>query len=265
MTGPSAMPMRSSSAYAASTTSLTGISSGGSPGPPGIGPGRTAARRRRRPGSGSGRARAASSRPCAEDRNVMACPVAGASTRIRSAAPWRSRLLTLPSTRMSRMPGMAVATTSSAPGDTRRLRDPPHPVVGQVLEQGVVGGDQSRPHGPGDTRSPGSSDPVELPAVPQHGLGVAQGAASTEAAGDPGLALRAPPRGPRARRCAAMRARAAVIVVLPTPPLPATTSTLLWRQKVATSMSSSSVVPALAALWRGIFAPSPATGVASPQ
>src|SRR5580658_6211964 len=33
-----------------------------------------------------------------------------------------------------------------------------------------------------------------------------------------------------------MRARAAVIVVLPTPPLPATTRTRLLRQKVATSM-----------------------------
>ena len=105
----------------------------------------TAARRRRRPGSAPGPTGPRPSRPWAEDRKVMAWPVAGASTRIRSAAPWRSRLFTLPRTRMSRMPGMAVATTSRAPERHQALGDPLHPVVGEVLEQGVVGGDPPGP------------------------------------------------------------------------------------------------------------------------
>ena len=71
----------------------------------------------------------ASSSPWAERRNVMAWPAAGASSTMRSAAPLRSSCLTLPSTRMSRMPGAAVATTSSAPLATRRLRDAGQAVV----------------------------------------------------------------------------------------------------------------------------------------
>ncbi len=51
----------------------------------------------------------------------MVWPVAGASTRIRSAMPLRSICLTLPRTRMSRMPGMAPATMSMIPEDSRRL------------------------------------------------------------------------------------------------------------------------------------------------
>ena len=48
-------------------------------------------------------------------------PVAGASSSNRSAGSSRSSCFTLPSTRMSRIPGIAVATTSSAPEETRRL------------------------------------------------------------------------------------------------------------------------------------------------
>ena len=51
----------------------------------------------------------------------MAWPAAGASRISRSAAVPRSSCLTLPSTRMSRIPGTAVATMSSAPVFTSRL------------------------------------------------------------------------------------------------------------------------------------------------
>ena len=76
----------------------------------------------------------------------MAWPAAGASSTMRSATPSRTSCLTLPSSRMSLMPGAAVATTSSAPDDTRRLRDARQPVVAEVLEQGGVGGERARPH-----------------------------------------------------------------------------------------------------------------------
>ena len=75
----------------------------------------------------------------------MAWPAAGASRTMqvgqRSA---RSSCLTLPSTRMSRMPGTAVATMSSAPLDTSRFESG-SAVVLEVLEQGVVGGEGAGP------------------------------------------------------------------------------------------------------------------------
>ena len=51
----------------------------------------------------------------------MAWPVAGASTTIRSARASRSSCFTLPSTSTSRMPGMAVETTSRSPECASRL------------------------------------------------------------------------------------------------------------------------------------------------
>ena len=77
----------------------------------------------------------------------MAWPAAGASMRIRSgassspAAIRRSICFTLPSTRMSRMPGMAVATMSITPEVTRRLESALQAGVVEVLDQGVVGGE----------------------------------------------------------------------------------------------------------------------------
>ena len=68
-----------------------------------------------------GPTRTASSRPRADNRNVTACPAAGASTITRSAVRDSSSDFTLPSTRMSFIPGTAVATTSSAPDDASRF------------------------------------------------------------------------------------------------------------------------------------------------
>ena len=62
-----------------------------------------------------GPTRTASRSPRGESRNETAWPAAGASTMIKSAARVSSSDLTLPSTRMSFIPGTAVATTSSAP------------------------------------------------------------------------------------------------------------------------------------------------------
>ena len=53
----------------------------------------------------------------------MVCPVAGASTSTRSASRFCSICLILPSTRMSRIPGMAPATRSMIPDDSRRLEN----------------------------------------------------------------------------------------------------------------------------------------------
>ena len=57
----------------------------------------------------------------------------------------RASALTLPSTRMSLMPGTADATTSSAPDDTYLLRDAGEAVVLEVLEQRAVGGQRAGP------------------------------------------------------------------------------------------------------------------------
>ena len=119
--GASETPTRSSSANAVSTSSFTGVSSG-----------RVTSITRHRVGSESssmtswacvrtGPTRTASSSPRADVRNVIAWPAAGASMITRSAAPARSSCFTLPSTRMSFIPGTAVATTSSAPDRTRRF------------------------------------------------------------------------------------------------------------------------------------------------
>ena len=121
ITGPSWTPALSSSVKADSMVSLTGISSG-----------RVTRITRQREGSArssttsvawlrTGPPRAALTRPLAEVRKVMAWPVAGASTTIRSATPSRSSCLTLPRTSTSRMPGMAVDTTSTTPELTSRL------------------------------------------------------------------------------------------------------------------------------------------------
>ena len=92
---------------------------------------------------------------------------------VSPAAAARSSCLTLPSTRMSLIPGAAVATTSSAPGGDQAAGDPAHPVVLQVLEQGVVGG-----HGAG----PDVGRAVGPAAAGQDRLGVGQGLGVAESA-----------------------------------------------------------------------------------
>jgi hypothetical protein len=121
ITGPSCTPALSSKVKADSMVSLTGMSSG-----------RVTRITRHREGSArssttslawlrNGPPRAALTSPLAEVRKVMAWPVAGASTTIRSATPSRSSCLILPRTSTSRMPGMAVETTSTTPELTSRL------------------------------------------------------------------------------------------------------------------------------------------------
>ena len=68
-----------------------------------------------------GPTRTASPSPFGDIRKVIAWPAAGASIRIRSAALALSSAFTLPSTRMSFIPGTAEATTSSAPDLTSRF------------------------------------------------------------------------------------------------------------------------------------------------
>src|SRR5690349_3543736 len=59
-----------------------------------------------------------------------------------------------------------------------------------------------------------------------------------------------------------MRASAALTVVLPTPPFPATMSTRVWRQNPATSMRSRTLVTTLLTLVALAFAAGPAAAAA---
>ncbi len=176
----------------------------------------------------TGPLRAASSRPLAEVRKVTAWPVAGASTTMRSATRSRSSCLTLPSTRTSRMPGMAVATTSTTPERDQPLGDPLRPWSARYsssASSGVIRRARTVPP-PGRRRCRAAEDrlvvveaarcrrrPRPMPGRPS---------SSTRSTDSPASA--------------AMRARAAATVVLPTPPLPATTRTRLSAQKAATSI-----------------------------
>ena len=147
-------------------------------------------------------------------------PGRGRVDMIRSAAPACSSDFTLPSTRMSFMPGTAVATTSSAPDCSEALRDPPHPVVLEVLEQGVVGGE-----GPGP-------EPAVAARLPRRSSGGApKHAASPDLPSTSTISTLMPVR-------AAAVASAAVTVVFPTPPLPATITTREAEQKRSSSMAT---------------------------
>ena len=119
----------------------------------------------------------------------MAWPVAGASTTIRSAAPSRSSCLTLPRTRTSRMPGMAVDTTSRTPECASRLDTRRRPWSSRYSIERVVG---REPPGPHRARRPAARpDPAVRPAQPvRAGLPRSRGPrARPKAAGDAGLAL----------------------------------------------------------------------------
>ena len=181
-----------------------------------------AARRPPRPGARTGPPRAAAASPAGEVSSVIACPVAGASTTMRSNPPSRSSAFSLPSTSTSRMPGIAKETTSSAPELRSRRTTAPSECARSHSTSASSGrirravtraaGGVARPQ----TRSSQSSCAVE-PERPW------QLAATLELDGEHAQA-----RG--ARR----RARAtAVVVDLPTPPLPATNSTV-DRRKNAT-------------------------------
>ncbi len=94
----------------------------------------------------TGPPRAAAASPAGDVSRVMAWPVAGASTTMRSNPPSRSSALSLPSTSTSRMPGIAKETTSSAPERRSRRTTGPERVGAQPLDEGVVGPDPPRDH-----------------------------------------------------------------------------------------------------------------------
>jgi hypothetical protein len=93
--------------------------------------------------------RAASRRPWAEERKVMAWPVAGASTRMRSALRLPLELLDLAQDEDVPDPGDGRGHHVEGARGDQPLGDPAHPVVGQVFEEGVVGGDPPGPDRPG--------------------------------------------------------------------------------------------------------------------
>ena len=154
----------------------------------------------------TGPTRTASRRPRGEMRNLTAWPAAGASTMSRSATPDCSSCFTLPSTRMSRMPGTAVATTSIAPELTRRRESRRMPRSPRYSSN-ARSGESVR------ARTPGASSPSSYSsgARPKH-------AGSPDLPSTSTMSTLAPVR-------AAATARAALTVVFPTPPLPATMTT----------------------------------------
>ena len=134
--------------YAVSTSSFTGVSSG-----------RVTSTTWQRSGSVSisstsrawvliGPTVTASSRPRADWRKVIAWPAAGASRTIRSASPARSSCLTLPSTRMSLMPGRGGRDDVERAASDEPVRDAGSSRGPQVLEQGVVGRERPGPDSP---------------------------------------------------------------------------------------------------------------------
>ena len=210
--------MRSSIANAVSTSSLTGVSSG-----------MVTRITWQRSGSLSssttsvaclrtGPTDTASSSPLAEVRNVIAWPAAGASTMIRSALRPTSRLFTLPSTRMSFIPGTAVATTSSAPVCTSRFEIRFSPLPWSQSSR-AASGVSVRP------RTPGASS---LSSYSR--LGRSKAAASPDLPSTSTISTLMPVR-------AAATASVAVVVVLPTPPLPATMMTREVEQNCASSIT----------------------------
>ena len=114
-------PTRSRSRAAVSTASLTGVSSGSVTRSTWHRAGSVSSSSTSSAWVRTGPTRTASSRPRALVRNVTAWPAAGASSTMKSASPARSSCFTFPSTRMSLMPGAAVATTSRNPVFAKRL------------------------------------------------------------------------------------------------------------------------------------------------
>src|SRR5947209_4127210 len=160
----------------------------------------------------------ASSRPRALVRKRTAWPAAGASRTIRSAAFARSSCFTLPSTRMSLIPGAAVATTSTAPLRIRRRERRRMPCSSRYSTRATSG----------------VIVRARTSAVPSAVAGESS-CSSYSSAGAPKVAAR--PAFPSTSTSsadkpsrAAMRARAAETVVLPTPPFPATMTSRDWRQ-----------------------------------
>ena len=139
------------------------------------------------------------------------------------------------------MPGAAVATTSSAPDDTSRLRDPRHAVVAQVLEQRVVGRERAAPDVGGALRATacGQRRPRRR-------------SSGSRPNRRPGPTCPRPRRSASTARTAPRRGRARpMTVVLPTPPFPAT----MTRRDAAKNCAGSTVNPserACADLPRGL-------------
>ncbi len=116
------------------------------------------------------------------------------------------------------MPGTAVATTSSAPESTEAPGDASHAVVVEVLDERVVGGEGARP----EARPELGFLVGERRLTPKH-------AASPDLPSTSTISTLMPVR-------AAATASAAVTVVFPTPPLPATITTREVEQKRSRSM-----------------------------
>ena len=144
---------------------------------------------------------------------------------MRSATRSRSSCLTLPSTRTSRMPGDGRGHHVDHPRGHQPPGDPLEAVVGQVLEQGVVGGDATAPDAA--TRGPSASEA---------GLARSRGAPGRRRRRRARPALELDHQDREAGLGGHAGQTAAATVVLPTPPLPATTSTRLSVQKAATSI-----------------------------
>ena len=120
---------------------------------------------------------------------VIACPAAGPSTTMTSAASLRSRCFILPNTNRSSMPGAAEVMTSRTPVVIMRREMRPSPLVSRYSRR-ASGGVKLR---------------LEMP----------------EGTGFPSVSTK---RLVRPQRCAA-RVRAAAIFDFPTPPFPATMKT----------------------------------------
>ena len=73
----------------------------------------------------------------------MAWPAAGASSTMRSAVPARSSCLTLPSTRMSSMPGRRGGDDVEHAAAHEPAARAPQPVVLEVVEERLVGGERA--------------------------------------------------------------------------------------------------------------------------
>ena len=141
---------------------------------------------------------------------MTACPAAGASITMRSAAPARSSCLTLPSTRMSFIPGTAVATTSSAPELASRRPMRRRPWSSRYSTR-ASSGVRVRAHARtqlglfvGERRAPERARQADFPSTSTTNTLAPARAAATD--------------------------NAAVTVVFPTPPLPATTTTRRSRR-----------------------------------
>ncbi len=176
----------------------------------------------------------------------MVWPVAGASTRTRSAIPAPLDLLDLAEHQDVPDPGDGPGHDVDDPRGEQALGDPAHPVVVQVLEERVVGGDGPGVDGARRDRPTCSSSVASSPSdrpgrVEDLRRRSPRPFVPAEGGGHPAASLELDDQD-RQAGAAARWARAATMVVLPTPPLPATIMTRLWLQKAADVHDAPSVV-----------------------